>query len=76
MTVHHGSATIYSSYAHLNLFPESLSEPQEYFVKHPKKGPLYPFGGRIVNMDTITEQRLLISRISFANKKEDKESAL
>ena len=42
MAAHHGSAMIYAYYAHLDLFPETLSEPQEYFCEIPKKGPLYP----------------------------------
>lgn len=76
MTAHHGSAMIYASYAHLDFFRKPCPNHGNIFVKHPKKGPLYPFGGRIVNMDAITEERLLISRISFANKKEDKKSVL
>ena len=60
MTAHHGSAMIYASYAHLDLFPETLSEPREYFCETPKKGsPYILFSGRILNMDAITEARLL-----------------
>ena len=60
MTAHHGSAMIYASYAHLDLFPETLSEPREYFCETPeKKSPYILFGGRILNMDVITEARLL-----------------
>lgn len=51
---------IYASYAHLDLFPETLSEPREYFCETPEKGsPYILFGGRILNMDAITEARLL-----------------
>ena len=60
MTVHHGSAMIYTSYAHLDLFPEALSEPRECFCETPEKGsPYILFGGRILNMDAITEAGLL-----------------
>ena len=60
MTAHHGSAMIYASYAHLDLFPETLSEPREYFCETPEKGsPYILFSGRILNMDAITEARLL-----------------
>lgn len=60
MTAHHGSAMIYASYTHLDLFPETLSEPREYFCETPEEGsPYILFGGRILNMDAITEARLL-----------------
>ena len=60
MTALHGSAMIYASYAHLDLFPETLSEPREYFCETPEKGsPYILFSGRILNMDAITEARLL-----------------
>lgn len=60
MTALHGSAMIYASYAHLDLFPETLSEPREYFCETPEKGsPYILLNGRILNMDAITEARLL-----------------
>ena len=37
MTAHHGSMMICASYAHLDLFSETLSEPREYFCKTPEK---------------------------------------
>ena len=60
MTAHHGSAMIYASYAHLDLFPETLSEPREYFCEKTEKSCSHLlFSGRILNMDAITEARLL-----------------
>ena len=57
MTAHHGDAMIYASYAHLNLFPETLVEPLKYETE--TEHPYVLFGGRILNMDAITESRLL-----------------
>lgn len=57
MTAHHGTAMLYSSYAHLNLFPETIVEPLEYTTE--EENPQVLFGGRILNMDAITESRLL-----------------
>lgn len=57
MTAHHGTAMIYSSYAHLNLFPETIVEPMQYRTE--AENPYVLFGGRILNMDAITETRLL-----------------
>lgn len=57
MTAHHGTAMIYSSYAHLNLFPETIVEPMQYRTE--AENPYVLFAGRILNMDTINESRLL-----------------
>ena len=57
MTAHHGEAMIYASYAHLDLFPETIVEPLTYETQD--KNPYIMFGGRILNMDAITESRLL-----------------
>lgn len=57
MTAHHGTAMIYSSYAHLDLFPETIVEPMQYQTE--AKSPYVLFAGRILNMDAITESRLL-----------------
>ncbi|WP_317855124.1 hypothetical protein [Chakrabartyella piscis] len=57
MTAHHGTAMLYGSYAHLNLFPETLIEPIKYDTE--EDNPYVLFGGRILNMDAITESRLL-----------------
>lgn len=57
MTAHHGTAMLYGSYAHLNLFPETLVKPIEYNTE--EENPCVLFGGRILNMDAITEARLL-----------------
>lgn len=60
MTGHHGTAMIYSSYTHLELFPETLVEPRDYTTEKAEDGnPYVLFGGRILNMDAITEARLL-----------------
>ena len=61
MTAHHGSAMIYGSYAHLDLSPETLWQPREY--GHEESGeennPYVMFGGKILNMDAVTESRLI-----------------
>lgn len=57
MTAHHGTAMLYASYAHLNLFPETIVEPIKYETE--AQHPYVLFGGRILNMDAITESRLL-----------------
>lgn len=57
MTAHHGTAMLYASYAHLNLFPETIVEPIKYGAE--TEHPYVMFGGRILNMDSITESRLL-----------------
>lgn len=57
MTAHHGTAILYSSYAHLNLFPETIVEPIQYETE--TQHPYVMFGGRILNMDVVTESRLL-----------------
>lgn len=57
MTAHHGTAMIYSSYAHLDLFPETIVEPMQYQTEAESSCVL--FAGRILNMDAITEARLL-----------------
>lgn len=57
MTAHHGTAMIYESYAHLNLFPETIVEPMQYQTE--AESPHVLFAGRILNMDAITEARLL-----------------
>ncbi len=57
MTAHHGTAMLYGSYAHLNLFPETLIEPIKYETE--AKNPQILFHGRILNMDIIAETRLL-----------------
>jgi integrase len=61
MTGHHGSAMIYGSYAHLDLVPEGLIEPQKYWNGEQQCGdnPYVMFGGKILNMDALTESRLL-----------------
>lgn len=60
MTGHHGSAMIYGSYAHLDLFPEGLTDPRQYFAaKQQEDNPYIMFGGKILNMDAITESRLM-----------------
>ena len=60
MTAHHGSAMIYASYAHLDLFPETLTEPWNYFCETPEKeSPYTLFVSSILNMEVITEARLL-----------------
>ena len=60
MTGHHGTAMIYQSYTHLNLFPETLAQPRSYTAeKSGDTNPYLLFGGRILNMDSITESRLL-----------------
>ena len=57
MTAHHGTAMLYASYAHLNLFPEAIVEPIKYETE--SENPSVMFGGRIFNMDAVTESRLL-----------------
>jgi integrase len=57
MTAHHGTAMLYASYAHLNLFPETIVEPIQYETE--EEHPYVMFGGRIFNMDVVTESRLL-----------------
>lgn len=57
MTAHHGTAMIYESYAHLNLFPETIVDPIQYQME--AENPHVLFAGRILNMDAITEARLL-----------------
>jgi len=57
MATHHGTAMLYGSYAHLNLFPETLIEPIKYETE--AKNPQILFHGRILNMDIVTETRLL-----------------
>ena len=57
MTAHHGTAMLYASYAHLNLFPETIVEPMKYQTE--AENPYVLFGGRILNMDFVTESRLL-----------------
>lgn len=57
MTAHHGTAMLYGSYAHLNLFPETFVEPMWYQTE--AESPYVLFAGRILNMDSITESRLL-----------------
>lgn len=57
MTAHHGTAMIYSSYAHLDLFPETIVEPMQYQTE--AENPHVLFAGRILNMHAITEARLL-----------------
>jgi len=57
MTAHHGTAMLYASYAHLNLFPETIVEPIKYETE--AGNPYVMFGGRILNMDAVTESRLL-----------------
>jgi hypothetical protein len=60
MTGHHGTAMILASYAHLNLFPETLIEPNLYTTeKGSDDNPYVLFGGKILNMDAINEARLL-----------------
>lgn len=60
MTGHHGSAMIYGSYAHLDLIPEGLAEPRKYLSgEQCEDNPYVMFGGKILNMDAITESRLL-----------------
>ena len=60
MTAHHGTAMIYASYTHLNLFPETLVEPNLYTTEKSKSdNPYILFGGKILNMDAINESRLL-----------------
>ena len=50
-------AMLYASYAHLNLFPETIVEPMKYQTE--AENPFVLFGGRILNMDSITESRSL-----------------
>lgn len=57
MTAHHGTAMLYASYAHLNLFPGTIVEPLQYETE--AAHPYVLFGGRILNMDAVTEARLL-----------------
>lgn len=57
MTAHHGTAMLYASYAHLNLFPETIVEPIKYETG--AEHSYVMFGGRILNMDAVTESRLL-----------------
>lgn len=59
MTAHHGNTMLYASYVHLNLFPVTLIEPIKY--EKEAENPCVLFGGRILNMDIITESRLLKS---------------
>ncbi|MDD2497319.1 MAG: hypothetical protein PHY90_04160 [Desulfitobacteriaceae bacterium] len=57
MTAHHGTAMIYNSYVHLDLFPETIVEPMQYQTE--AESPHVLFAGRILNMNAITEARLL-----------------
>lgn len=57
MTAHHGTVMLDASYAHLNLFPETIVEPIKYETQ--AENPYVMFGGRILNMDAVTESRLL-----------------
>jgi len=60
MTGHHGTAMIYASYAHMNLFPETLIEPNLYEAERlDGEPPHILFGGKILNMDAVNESRLL-----------------
>jgi integrase len=61
MTAHHGNAMIYGSYAHLDLSPDTLWQPREYAHEEAisESNSYVMFGGRILNMDAITESRLL-----------------
>jgi integrase len=60
MTGHHGTAMIYASYAHMNLFPETLIEPNLYENQsQDDEKPYILFGGKILNMDAVNESRLL-----------------
>lgn len=57
MTAYHGTAMVYGYYAHLNLFPQTIVEPMQYQTE--SENPYVLFAGRILNMDAITEARLL-----------------
>lgn len=57
MTAHHGRAMLQASYTHLNLYPESLIEPLVYDSED--NHPFVLFKGRILNMDPITEAKIL-----------------
>ncbi len=57
MTAHHGTAMIYESYVHLNLFPDTIVEPIKCQTE--ADNPYVLFAGRILNMDVVTESRLL-----------------
>lgn len=57
MTAHHGTAMLYGSYFHGNLFAEELMEPLTY--EGEENHPFVLFRGRILNMDPINEARLL-----------------
>ena len=60
MTGHHGTAMILGSYAHLNLFPETLVAPNLYTTEEAQNdNPYVLFGGKILNMDAINESRIL-----------------
>ncbi len=66
MTGHHGDGMILASYAHLNLFPETIPEPIEYRteVTQDENSPLL-FCGKILHMDTIQESLLLKRLLNF-----------
>ncbi len=60
MTGHHGDGMMLASYAHLNLFPETIPEPIKYRTEAPSddNAPLM-FCGKILNMDAVQESLLL-----------------
>lgn len=57
MTAHHGTAMIFGSYFHGNMHAERLQEPIYY--EGEENHPYVLFRGRIMNMDTMKEARLL-----------------
>ncbi len=57
MTAHSGTAMIFGSYFHSNLFAEVLVEPMTY--EGEENHPFVLFRGRILNMDPMNEARLL-----------------
>lgn len=59
MTGHHGTAMMMQSYAHLNLFPETLAEPIRYRKEGEVPKDRILFCGRILSMSPADEARLL-----------------
>lgn len=58
MTGHHGSAMLWNAYAHLE-GQETILERQRQIIHEPAGNPYVLFGGRVLNMDASSEQRLL-----------------
>ena len=59
MTAHKGESMIINAYNHIDLKPETIIEKQSAVNNEPVKRINALFEGRILNMDIITEKRLM-----------------